>query len=198
MSECFSDIGSGRRFIASGSSDKTVRVWDVDTGECVRVLSGHSSWVRSVSSGIVDCSGRQLLASASWDRTIRLWDAVTGECVRVLEGHSDKVVCVSGGFVDDSGCHCIASTADDGALRVWDVSTCTAVSVVLMNEEMGFSCPRGARHVSIVNSGGNSRLAVVAGGKVTVVERVTVARVVNMPSISSAPRAATQRFFMLQ
>jgi WD40 repeat protein len=173
VSECFSDIGSGRRFIASALGDATVRVWDVDTGECVRVLSGHRGAVavRSVSSGIVDDSGRQLLASASEDFTIRLWDVVTGECVRVLEGHSAGVWSVTGGFVDGSGRHCIASTAKDDTLRVWDVSTGAAVSVVLLNEEMGFSCERRAECVSIVGSGGNDcRLAVAAQGKIVILE----------------------------
>ena len=40
--------------LASGSEDKTVRLWGVDDGECKRVLKGHSSWVFSVA-----LSGRQ-------------------------------------------------------------------------------------------------------------------------------------------
>jgi WD40 repeat protein len=180
VSECFSDIGSGRRFIASGSNDDMVRVWDVDTGECVRVLSDHSNLVISISSGIVDGSGRQLLASVSEDSTIRLWDAVTGECVHVLEGHSGGVSCVTGGFVDGSDHHCIASTGRDGTLRVWDVSTGAAVSVVLLNEELGLSCPRDVDCVSIVRSGNKCRLALTAGGKLTFMEQLAT------PSITSA------------
>jgi WD40 repeat protein len=153
-----------------------VRVWDVDTGECVRVLSGHTYMVTSVSSGIVDGSGRQLLASASYDSTIRLWDAVTGECVRVLEGHSESrgVWCVTGGFVDGSGRHCIASAGWDCTLRVSDVSTGAATSVVSLNEEMGFSCPRDVSHVSIVTSSDKCRLAVNAGGKLVIMEQLTI------------------------
>jgi WD40 repeat protein len=184
VSECYSGIGSGRRLIASGSDDETVRVWDVDTGECVRVLSGHCNLVTSVSTGIVDGSGRQLLASATWE-TIRLWDAVAGECVRVLKGHSGMVRCVTSGFVDGSGRHCIASTGSDGTLRVWDVSTGAAVSLVSPNEEMGFSCTRDAGRVSIVSSGGKCRLAIVAGGRLVVVEQLTLARaVVMLPRIA--------------
>jgi WD40 repeat protein len=167
VSECFSD-SSGRRFIASGSDDTTVRVWDVDTGECARVLWGHSDWVRSVSSGIVDGSVR--LASASNDRTIRVWDAVTGECVHELKGHSGWVSYVTGGFVDGSGRHCIASTASDGTVRVWGVSTGVAVSVVSLNEEMGFSCRRDADRISIVCNGGRVRLAVVIRGRLNILE----------------------------
>ena len=32
----------GTEYIISGSRDKTIRIWDADTGECVRTLEGHS------------------------------------------------------------------------------------------------------------------------------------------------------------
>jgi WD40 repeat protein len=174
VSECFSDIGSGRRFIASGSDDFTVRVWDVDTGACVRVLSGHNDSVTSVSVGIVDSTGRQLLASASVDSSVGLWDAVSGQCVRVLLENLHQVLCVTGGFVDSRGRHCIASTARNATLPVSDVSTGATASVVMLSEETGFSCPRDAQCASIISSGdtasGRCRLAVVAGGRLVIVE----------------------------
>ena len=54
--------------VASASSDKTVRLWDVASGACLHTLAGHTDWVRSVcavSAGVV--------ASASDDQTVRLW-----------------------------------------------------------------------------------------------------------------------------
>ena len=43
------DYSSDGRFVVSGSGDKTVRIWDVDTGECVKILKGHTSEVNGVS-----------------------------------------------------------------------------------------------------------------------------------------------------
>ena len=65
-------LGDGR--LASGSNDRTVRVWAA-TGECVVTLEGHTStrYVRSV------CSlGDGRLASGSDDSTVRVW-AATGD-----------------------------------------------------------------------------------------------------------------------
>jgi WD40 repeat protein len=58
------------RLLASGSDDKTIKLWDVATGSLVRTLEGHT---RDVSSVAFSPDGR-LLASGSWDKTIKLWD----------------------------------------------------------------------------------------------------------------------------
>ena len=86
MSVAFSPDG---RRIVSGSGDKTIRVWDAETGEeVVGPLKGHSDWVMSVA---FSPDGRRIV-SGSDDKTIRVWDAETGEEVMgPLKGHSDWV-----------------------------------------------------------------------------------------------------------
>ncbi|MBC1242311.1 PD40 domain-containing protein, partial [Nostoc sp. 2RC] len=55
--------------LASGSSDKTIKLWDVSTSKAIKTLTGHSSWVNSV----VFSPDGKTLASASDDNTIKLW-----------------------------------------------------------------------------------------------------------------------------
>ena len=76
----------GRQALSAGA-DKTVRLWEVETGRCLRVLEGHTASVLSVA---WSPDGRQAL-SAGADRTVRLWDVETGRCLRVLEGHTASV-----------------------------------------------------------------------------------------------------------
>jgi WD40 repeat protein len=66
------------RLIASGSWDKTIKLWDVKTGEEIRTLKGHSELCHSVA---FSPDGR-LIASGSDDKTIKLWDVKTGEEIR--------------------------------------------------------------------------------------------------------------------
>ncbi|KAJ3402300.1 hypothetical protein HDV05_008600, partial [Chytridiales sp. JEL 0842] len=95
--------------LVTGSYDSTVRVWDVETGECLKVLTGHTRCVRGLQ------FDDNKLVSGSIDRTIRIWSMKTFECIRVMEGHTDAVVCVN---FDDK---LLASGSADGTIRVWNI-----------------------------------------------------------------------------
>lgn len=74
-------------YIATGSSDKTVRLWDVQSGECVRIFIGHRSMILSLA---MSPDGR-FMASGDEDGTIMMWDLSTGRCVTPLIGHTSCV-----------------------------------------------------------------------------------------------------------
>src|SRR5262249_49143038 len=76
----------GKRALTGG--DSTVRLWDVETGRCLRVLEGHTHTVMSFAWGADYCHA----LTGSNDSTVRLWDVGTGRCLRVLKGHTDTVV----------------------------------------------------------------------------------------------------------
>jgi WD40 repeat protein len=76
-------LGDGR--LASASFDNTVRVWDASSGVCLRVLEGHTNWVRSVTT-----LGDGRLASASEDNTVRVWDASSGVCLETVPHGSPR------------------------------------------------------------------------------------------------------------
>ncbi|KIM32666.1 hypothetical protein M408DRAFT_184821 [Serendipita vermifera MAFF 305830] len=106
----------GRR-IVSGSEDRTIRVWDAETGEVVTgPLKGHTDRVFSVA---FSPDGRQIVSGSS-DGTVRVWDAKTGEVVvGPLEGHTRWVVFVT---FSPNGRR-IVSCFSDGTVRVWDAGT---------------------------------------------------------------------------
>jgi WD40 repeat protein len=108
-------FSSDDQYIASGSDDKTVRLWNVQTGALAHELKGHQDWVRSVTFS----PDGQYIASGSDDKTIRLWDVQTGALAHELKGHQGMVRSVA--FSPD-GQH-IASGSLDKTVRLWDVQT---------------------------------------------------------------------------
>jgi WD40 repeat protein len=109
-------LGCG--LLASASKDRTVRIWNIDSGECVRALH-HEDWAVQV------CSfGENRIACASGN-AVYLWNTESGECLGALEGHEDLVDSIS---VFGEGR--LASGSRDKTIRIWDVGTGECVRTI--------------------------------------------------------------------
>ena len=115
--------------LASAGLDKTVRLWEVATGQEVRTLTGHTDRVWDVT---FSRNGSQL-ASAGADATVRLWEVATGQGVRTLTGYTGAVRGVA--FSPDG--NLLASAADDETVRLWEVATGTQVRALTGHTKWG-------------------------------------------------------------
>lgn len=102
------------QWVASGSQDRIIRLWDRQTGTVIGRLSGHTNWIWSVSFS----PNEPLLASGSEDRTIRLWDIQRLKLLHILTGHKDAVLSVL--FADSQT---LFSGSLDGTIKRWDRAT---------------------------------------------------------------------------
>jgi WD40 repeat protein len=96
--------------VASGSEDKTARLWDAATGNERQKLEGHDNYV----SAVAFSPDSKMVASGSWDKTVRLWDAATGEERQKLEGHDSYIRAVA--FSPDG--KTVASGSEDNTVRL--------------------------------------------------------------------------------
>jgi predicted NACHT family NTPase len=105
---------SGRQAL-SGSTDRTVRLWDTATGQELKRFEGHAGPVY----GVAFAPDGKLAASCGEDRLVLLWDSATGKERKRLAGHTDVVNNLA--FMPD-GRH-LASASDDRTVRLWEVET---------------------------------------------------------------------------
>ena len=101
-------------YIATASGDKTVRLWEANSGRELRALEGHADEVRSVA---FSPNGKHVL-SGSWDKTARIWDVETGKEIRRFE-QPDRVSSVA---FSPGGQYALIGSSDKKA-RLWDVAT---------------------------------------------------------------------------
>lgn len=97
------------KIVITGSFDKTVRVWDLETGKEIRQLLGHSRCVRALQ--FDDAK----LVTGAMDNTLKIWNYHTGQCIRTLEGHTGGVLSLH--FLDS---RIMASGSTDNTIRVWN------------------------------------------------------------------------------
>jgi WD40 repeat protein len=104
----------GRRAL-SGSYDKTLKLWDIETRREIRSFLGHAGGVNSVA---ISADGRRAL-SGSYDKTLKLWDIETGREIRSFPCHADRVRSVA---ISADGRRAL-SGSDDNTLKLWDIET---------------------------------------------------------------------------
>jgi WD40 repeat protein len=127
------------RRVVSGSYDG-LRVWDVESGQTLQTLEGHSDGVRAVA--VLD--SRRVISGSS-DQTLRVWDVESGQTLQTLEGHSDEINTMA---VLDS--RRVVSGSADRTLRVWDIES---------GEECLFTLDAPVTAVAVVPS----RRTIIAG-----------------------------------
>jgi len=103
------------KIVASASSDKTIRLWEVETGRMLRVLDHHRDNVTS----ICFSPDGKTIASGSLDKTVAICDVKSGRLIRSLAGHADEVNAIR--FSPDG--KTIASASRDATINLWDPAT---------------------------------------------------------------------------
>jgi len=107
------DKGPAKVFLATGSRDKLIKIFDAREGKLITTLIGHDNWVREI---VFHPNGKYLL-STSDDKSLRIWDLMTGRCIKkITDAHEHFVSCI-----DFSEKYFVCATGSvDETIKLWD------------------------------------------------------------------------------
>lgn len=129
------DVSPNDRFLASGSQDRTAKVYEIEysTGpargsfKLIGTCKGHKRGVWCVKFG----RHEKVLATASGDKTVKLWNLSDFTCIKTFEGHANSVLRVD--FL--SGGQQLVSSGSDGLVKIWNVRTEECVTTMDNHED---------------------------------------------------------------
>jgi WD40 repeat protein len=103
------------RILASGGSDKVIRLWEWPTGKSIRSLTGSDDCVEAVA---FSNDSKRLTSVDRWAE-IRLWDVAKGTTIRQVGGGTETYSSIT--FFEEG--RCFTGGGDEGGARVWDVTS---------------------------------------------------------------------------
>lgn len=113
---CLAISPQGDSLVSANSDSHLLRVWDVKTGQSIKILAGHESILWAVAFS----QKGDVLASGGNDHTLRLWDTQNMESIFSFKGYSMAITSIAFSPVDPL---ILLSTCDDGVVRMWNVET---------------------------------------------------------------------------
>ncbi|MFM8552959.1 MAG: caspase family protein, partial [Nitrospiraceae bacterium] len=117
------DFSPDRKLAASGSVDRTIKLWEAATGREAQTLNGHEDSIWAVT---FSPDGTQLLSGGE-DQTLKLWDVATGQERRTFHGHNGVVVAAA---LSSDG-KTVLSGSLDGTMRLWETDTGKAIAMLV-------------------------------------------------------------------
>jgi WD40 repeat protein/DNA-binding SARP family transcriptional activator len=142
-----------RELLASGSYDKTVRLWDVRSEHTLAILRGHSKSLQALVFASADAAGHhRLLVGGTDGQSVRVWDGRTGRVLHTLRGHTsltEKIAFRADGVQ-------LASASWDETARIWDLKSGQTRRIL-----QGHT---GAVATAVIGPGPHGRRVIASGG----------------------------------
>ncbi|CAE6469273.1 unnamed protein product [Rhizoctonia solani] len=149
------DIAPNGRLVATGSQDKTAKVFEVGSSQDLTptgTLKGHKRGVWSVRFSPAE----RVIATGSGDKTVKLWSLDDWACLKTFEGHTNSILRLS--FLT-RGIQ-IVSAGSDGLVKLWTIRTDECVTTLDAHEDKVWALAMSADEQTIVSGAADSRIVI--------------------------------------
>ncbi|KAH9426173.1 Transducin (beta)-like 3 [Dermatophagoides pteronyssinus] len=148
------DIAPNDQLVATGSQDRTAKLWSLPNLKLLSVFRGHRKGIWSVRFSPVD----QILATGSADSTIKIWSIGSEQqtCLRTFQGHESSVLKLT--FIDD-GIQLLSSSSD-GNLKIWSLQSNDCIATFDAHEGKVWAMDVTDDENTIVTGGDDSTIAI--------------------------------------
>ena len=133
----------------SASCDKTIKIWNIKTSECIKTLNDHKDWVTSV----LIISPMQLLISGSKDETIKIWDLNTNECMKTFK---NKECVYSLCLISRNE---LACGTQNGCINIWNLNKSIKVKSVKAHNDW-IPCLKMIGQSKLVSCSGDHKIKI--------------------------------------
>ena len=121
------------KIIASGSDDCTIKLWDIETGECLKTLKGHSGLIHSLA---ITLDGKQIISGSLMET--KIWDLQSGKCLKNIIQKQYATIFTNDDYITSfqvisSDGNTIASVNYYEEVRVWNQEDFSFISKFYTN-----------------------------------------------------------------
>jgi U3 small nucleolar RNA-associated protein 13 len=145
-------ISPNDQLIASGSQDKTAKIWSVDELKLLGVIRGHRKGIWCLQFSPVD----QVLVTSSADATIKIWALTDYSCLKTFQGHDCSVLKVM--FID-RGMQFISS-ATDGNIKIWNLKNNECVKTIDAHNDKIWALTKSNDENLLITGGSDSLILI--------------------------------------
>jgi WD40 repeat protein len=115
-------FSSNRRWLATANRDRTIKLWDLQTGQSIPPLRGHTGQLTAIAFH----SDNQRVISASLDGSVKVWDISTGKILNSFQDHTDTIGALA---VGEKG-KLLVSGSKDKTAKLRDLDAQTQIPLV--------------------------------------------------------------------
>ncbi|KAF5199424.1 Autophagy-related protein [Thalictrum thalictroides] len=145
--------------LISGGQDRTIKIWDTNTGMLDHTLYGCDGSVLDLTVS----HDNKFIVAASSSNNLYVWDVGTGRICHTLKGHSDKVCAVD---ISKVSCFLVVSAAYDRTIKVWNLQKGYCINTIISHSNCNALCfSMDGQTICSGHSDGNLRLWNVQSGR---------------------------------